>query len=389
MKGRKINLTNDRAVKSVKWQPGFPSRFRIKDAANQGYYLRVTKTGNKTWEYRYTIDGKTKTIKLGKYPAMSCATALRDYYRAREKVLLGVDPHPKLGAGMSLSVLFNEHYLPRYAQACKRSWKMDQDLFRLHINTELGDIPAADVTVCDASKLIAELKWSKPHTARKVRALLNKLYNWALSDESEIEPGTGPLIDSSNPFQRVSNIRIRQKPPCSLTVSELRKLLARLTNSSADRVLKFMALTGCRVAESASLLRTDIQNNIILIPGERTKNGRSHTIPLIQSIKIVLRPSEDIQFPADSKSGTVTPSGVYQSLTRHLQRLNISLSGTHLLRRTFITGMAILGVRQELRDRLTNHSNSSVDGKSYNCHDYLNERTHALSRWAKLLNRSH
>ena len=53
------------------------------------------------------------------------------------------------------------------------------------------------------------------------------------------------------------------------------------------------------------------------------------------------------------------------------------------MRKTFTTQMARLGVNKEIRDRLTNRMDASVDAKHYNFHDYYEEKKEALDQWDK------
>jgi len=57
---------------------------------------------------------------------------------------------------------------------------------------------------------------------------------------------------------------------------------------------------------------------------------------------------------------------------------------SHTMRRTFITNMARLNVPTEIRNRLTNHADQSVDG-IYNQHDYLEQKRDAQKRWDRHL----
>jgi hypothetical protein len=56
------------------------------------------------------------------------------------------------------------------------------------------------------------------------------------------------------------------------------------------------------------------------------------------------------------------------------------------MRRTFVTKMARLGTPIEIRNRLTNHSDPSIDSR-YNKHDYWTERLTALKKWDRKLDR--
>ena len=121
------------------------------------------------------------------------------------------------------------------------------------------------------------------------------------------------------------------------------------------------------------------------IPAERSKNNRPHLIPLTDHmIKLIGPPSDGFIFPSVSKSGHTTSSGPIQRIERHCKQLDIEKVGTHTMRRTFITNMARLNVPTEIRNRLTNHADQSVDGK-YNQHDYLEQKRDALIRWDRQL----
>jgi integrase len=117
------------------------------------------------------------------------------------------------------------------------------------------------------------------------------------------------------------------------------------------------------------------------IPAERSKNNRPHLIPLTaHMLDLIGPPSKTFIFPSQSKSGHTTSSGPIQCIKRHCSELDIEGVSTHTMRRTFITNMARLNVSTEIRNRLTNHTDQSVDG-IYNQHDYLEQKRDALERW--------
>ena len=121
------------------------------------------------------------------------------------------------------------------------------------------------------------------------------------------------------------------------------------------------------------------------LPISRSKTKRPLNVPLTdRMMQLIGPPVEDYIFKASSKSGHTTASGAFQSLSRHCESLGMEAVGTHTLRRTFITNMARLGVPIEIRNRLTNHKDPSIDAL-YNQHDYLQERRTALCKWDRKL----
>ena len=65
----------------------------------------------------------TGNLKLGHFPKMGCAEALKRFEHYREQVKdYGVDPKKNFaGSTKSLNDLFDNHYILRYAQLKKKS----------------------------------------------------------------------------------------------------------------------------------------------------------------------------------------------------------------------------------------------------------------------------
>ena len=57
-----------------------------------GLRLRITKTGKKSWIFRYRLFGKTKDMGLGSFPQISLANARKKRDQQKELVLQDLDP---------------------------------------------------------------------------------------------------------------------------------------------------------------------------------------------------------------------------------------------------------------------------------------------------------
>ena len=62
---------NDRQIKNAK-PTGTGKKAKLFDGG--GLYLEVTPAGGKIFRLKYRIDGKEKTLTIGKYPAVSLST---------------------------------------------------------------------------------------------------------------------------------------------------------------------------------------------------------------------------------------------------------------------------------------------------------------------------
>jgi integrase len=155
------------------------------------------------------------------------------------------------------------------------------------------------------------------------------------------------------------------------------------------QVLKLLLLTGCRRTELAGMRRHELgDDGTFVIPSSRTKNKRPHVVPLpplartiIASVKPVASPVGYV-FTTSGKS----PVGGWSTIKNKLDAAmgNPPAWRLHDLRRTFVTGLADLGIRPDVIEMAVNHASGLRGGIAgvYNKSELLPERRAALERWA-------
>jgi hypothetical protein len=328
-KRRLANLTNDKAVKALKWQDGDPKQFAVKDKNHKGFYLRISSGGTKTWYFQYKLNGRLRRLWLGRYPKISCADAFSQYDGASKEVKSGTDvvankhenaksqQQRELRDSFTLSVLFYDHYFPRHAKARKRTWRNDEVYFKTKIEPMLGAKPASEVSPDDVERLIRPMEIQGYNTARLTLAVLRKMYNWAVLPSSAETPGDGPLLNVANPCRLYRLEKENEPDPIDrvLLDQEIRALWSRLSNSNADRIIRLQLLTGCRVSEVAGMQELELDREAMEwnLPASRTKTKRSLNIPLTsRMLDLIGPPTDNFVFPANSKSDHTTASAVYQ-----------------------------------------------------------------------------
>jgi integrase len=153
-----------------------------------------------------------------------------------------------------------------------------------------------------------------------------------------------------------------------------------------SRALKLLLLTGCRLNEVAGMMRAELsEDGTWTIPGARTKNGRTHVVPLPPSARGILTTVKPI---AGGLMFTTTGSTPISGWSKTKRRLDATMKTTpwrlHDLRRTAVTGMAELGIRPDVIELAVNHVSGHRGGIAgvYNRSEMLPERKAALERWA-------
>jgi integrase len=91
--------------------------------------------------------------------------------------------------------------------------------------------------------------------------------------------------------------------------------------------------------------------------------------------------------PTADRSGPADPKYITRSVARCLKRFKrhgVAAFTPHDLRRTGRTGLARLGVKVDIAERVLNHARERIEA-TYDVHEYLDEKRDALDRWEKHL----
>ena len=134
----------------------------------------------------------------------------------------------------------------------------------------------------------------------------------------------------------------------------------------------------------------DLRRRLWILPTDRTKNSREHTVPLgdftMTVIKAIPNLNDTYMFPArgnDDKSF----SGFSKLKSQIDDDAKVSGWTLHDLRRTAATHMAALGVAPHVVERLLNHTSGTFAGVAgiYNRFQYLPEMQDAFGKWEAFL----
>jgi integrase len=174
--------------------------------------------------------------------------------------------------------------------------------------------------------------------------------------------------------------------------------------------VRLLVLLGQRRDEVGGMGRAELAPDLTLwrLPGERTKNGRPHDVPLPAQAAAILsgrppRAGRDLVFGAREGSfsgwsqakkrldADVARWRAQERLGRPLTDGELPAPGDalpawtlHDLRRTAVTGMAELGVAPHVVEAVVNHVSGHKGGVAgvYNWASYAAEKRAALQRWA-------
>jgi integrase len=283
-----------------------------------------------------------------------------------------------------------ERYLTEHARIKKRpsSVREDEKMLRRELLPRWGERKAHEITRRDVIALVDGIAARGAAVgANRVLSLASKIFNFGVAKE---------VIDVS-PAYRVPKPGKERQRSRALRDEEIAAVWAGLCSETADMAALFrvLLLTGQRRGEVVGMRwsEIDIKSGWWEIPGERTKNGRAHRVPIVGEALAIIRTlsvsgrENDLVFPGRRKGRPFV--NLAKPLTRVIGRSGVAGFTLHDLRRTAATGMARAGVAPAIISRLLNHVSSGANGSRiteiYNRHSYDSEKRAALTKWDRQL----
>ncbi len=361
------------------------------DGALPGFGLRVTDKGIKSWVQMVRIHGKQARLTLGTYPDLSLGEA-RDKARANRRAIEnGEDPRvAKLAARERPADLFEdvaELFVERYAKKKNKGWKETERIFTKYVDPRWGRRRLNSITRADVVALLDDIEDANGlYMANRVLAQVRKLFNWALLERALID--STPIV----PGMARSGEKKRDRVLGENEISDLLPAWDSLGYPFGP-FFKLLLATGQRRSEVAGMRweHIDVEAQQWMIPGEHMKSGRPQLVPLSSLALEILSslPTEQGYVFTTHARGERPISGFTRAKERSEKIIGEAMSAwvIHDLRRTAATHMRRLGVFREVISAVLGHAPKGVTAEHYDMYDMLAEKTDALDRWCRELER--
>jgi integrase len=190
-----------------------------------------------------------------------------------------------------------------------------------------------------------------------------------------------PVIGTAKPRDAEPRARV-------LEDAELAKIWRACKDDDYGRIVRLAVLSGCRRQEIGGMAwaELDRERGIWVIPASRTKNHRSHTLPMPPSAWSIIDSAPQIVgrkhvFGGGGDRGFQRWSAGKRELD---ERAGVTGWHLHDTRRTFCTRLADLGIAPHVIEAAVNHASGSKAGVAgtYNRATYEREVRAALAIWA-------
>ena len=405
--------------------------YTLKDI--QGLSLFVSPVGNKSWHFRYTVQGKRHRVSLGQYPGVSLREARERCEDARFLIQNGMPPQPQKDEQQDAEATDQSAYtknaqnavpVETFAEFCER-WKafkfrklgLNKQYRRQSTHSQierylqkdilpfLEKLPINAISKRDVLKVQRNIEMrGSLSIAQKCRNWLNEIFRHAMAED---------IIDS-NPAADMDILALPQRPTLHnpyLVMDELPEFLAKLYHYPGEEQTKLgiylLLLTGVRTGELrfAKPEQFDLDKQLWIIPPENVKQLQKmvrrspsakeippYVVPLsTQAVQIIK------QLLANRH-----PRQTY--LLRHAYRPNQLISENtlnfgiqkrlgyagrltgHGIRATLSTALNELDYPKQWIEAQLSHSDKDHISATYNHARYVEQRRKMMQDWANRLN---
>jgi integrase len=357
------------------------------DADLAGFGIRLRRSGDgkvrRSYVVQYRRTGGTRRALLGSAEVLTAELARAAAKEILAKVALGEDPQADKAArrakdAHSLRSVIDEYLAAKESRVRPRTFQEARRYLQGPHFKPLHAMPLDRITRRDvATRLVAITRESGPITAARARATLSAMFVWTMGQG--LAEGN-PVIGTTRPDQPQSRERV-------LDDRELAAILRACKDDDHGRIVRLLALTGCRRQEVGGMAwsELDLERGAWTIPAARTKNARAHELPLpplaLSIIESVPRMVSREQLFGVRGSGFTRWSASKRELD---ERAGVAEWHLHDLRRTTATRMADLKVQPHIIEAVLNHHSGHRAGVAgiYNRSVYTNEVRAALALWA-------
>jgi integrase len=266
----------------------------ISDSSCLGLEFRITKTGKRSWSYRYRapITGRDLRVTIGPYPAIGLQKARQEADVLRAAVARGENPaidkrQARAEAPGRTFGALADRYLTEYARREKRSANQDELNLRLHVLPKWRDRDYLKIRRRDVIELIEGLITEGKETlANRMQSLVSGIFSFPVDSD----------LREDNPCMRLKKRGTERAGSRVLSDGEIRLFWRRIVlppvSHETGLALRALLITGVRPGEAAQPWRSEVQQldddaeALWTVPGSKAKNGNAHVVPLVGLARI-------------------------------------------------------------------------------------------------------
>lgn len=367
-----------------------------------GLALQISKSGARSWVFRYMKDRRPRMMGLGSLAAVGLADARRKAAEARALLADGKDPIEARDAALAAArlaaaktITFKE-CAEKYIEAHRPGWRNEkhaaqwESTMKTYVYPVIGNLSAQVIDTGLVLKVLEGIWATKTETAGRLRGRIESVLDWATvrgyrkgDNPARWRGNLATLLPAQSKVQKINH-----HP--ALPYDELPEFLEKLRKQGGQgaRALELLILTATRTGETlgATWSEIDLNNALWIIPADRMKGGREHRVPLSTAAVAIFEAqkkvsaADDFIFPSRRKGIRLSDN----VLRKVMQRMKCDDQTPHGFRSTFRDWAAErTNYPREVAEACLAHAIGDKVEAAYRRGDFLEKRRRLMGEWAK------
>lgn len=372
-------------------------------ADGNGLYLRVKRSGAKSWAFCYMLNRKSREMGLGAAGVITLADAREKALECRRLLANRVDPiearkservEEALREAKTISF---DQCATAYIEAHKAGWKNAKhasqwaNTLTTYCGGVFGMLPVSAVDTALVVKALQPIWSEKAETASRLRARIEKVLDWATVRGHRAGENPARWRGHLDKLLPALKKKQRVKHHAALPFNDVNRFISALgaQDGIAARSLEFTILTAARTNEviGACWGEFDLKKGLWTIPAARMKSHREHRVPLAPAatkLLLSVRPKHveagDFVFPGQ-RTGKPLSNMAMLELLKRMDRNDLTVHG---FRSTFRDWAAeSTNYPREVCEMALAHVVSDQVEAAYRRGDLFEKRRQLMADWAK------
>lgn len=366
-----------------------------------GLYLQVSKSGSKSWVFRYVLAGKPREMGLGSFLTFSLSAARQRARDQRQLLTDGIDPiEGKRGAILqkrmaAANIITFDAAAAAFIEANSPAWRNvkhgDQwrNTLATYASPVIGSLPVSEVNTALVLRILQPIWNTKTETATRVRGRIEKVLDWAKVQgfRAGDNPAAwrGHLSEVLPKPSKVANAGNHAALPWAEIGAFMTTL--RAMPGAGALAMELIILTATRTSEvlDATWSEFDLDAGIWTIAKDRMKSFKEHRVPLSAAALAVLEKAKagmkDSDFLFPGKPGRALSNTVCLQTLKRMNRGDLTVHG---FRSTFRDWCAeSTGYPRDVAEMALAHAIEDKSEAAYRRGDLLEKRRALMADWAE------
>lgn len=385
-------MLTDTKIKSLK-----PKESPYKLSDGNGLFMIINPAGSKWWRFRYTLDGKEKTISVGVYPDVSLQAAREKTIECRKLVAGGIDPSDVRKEKKAEVEHTFEKVSREWLEKNKKVWStLHYEKVERFLNADMipyfGEKPITKITPSDVISALKKIEERGAFDrARRARRAVSLVFRYAMSNEWCTFDPAATVDNALTKFERGHFSALTDPKDVAVLLRAIDSYTGGFVVKNALCLAPYLFVRPGELRQM-EWSEIDFDSGIWSIPASKMKSRQPHIVPLSEQVIDILKQVHELTgngkyvFPnARTENKPISSCAMKVALRALGYGDSMTIHGWRAVFRTI--GDEVLQFQYHHMEAQLAHCVRDPNGRAYNRTAHIEKRKEMMQTWSDYLDK--